>query len=115
MARCYCEKPFCIVASWHGSGTSMVASLEKAGADVARRVGWEPFDTGLLANMSQDVHTVFEEAVRLRDRVGRPSQLPVNQQQDAHSKEYNVCAGFTGTPCARVELDTIRRTSMVTA
>ncbi|WOG30474.1 hypothetical protein [Endozoicomonas sp. 8E] len=76
----------------------MVASLEKACADVARGLDWEPFDTGLLANMSQDVHTVFEEAVRLRDRVGRPFRLPVNQQQDAQSKEPTSVQALPGQP-----------------
>ncbi|WOG29810.1 calcium-binding protein [Endozoicomonas sp. 8E] len=65
-----------------GSGASMVAALEKACAFVARGLGWERFDTGLLANMNEDVHTVFQKAVKLRQQVGRSFQLPVHPQQD---------------------------------
>ncbi|WOG29805.1 TcdA/TcdB catalytic glycosyltransferase domain-containing protein [Endozoicomonas sp. 8E] len=65
-----------------GSAASMVAALEKACAFVARGLGWERFDTGLLANMNEDVHTVFQKAVKLRQQVGRSFQLPVHPQQD---------------------------------
>ncbi|WP_422452366.1 calcium-binding protein [Endozoicomonas sp. ALC066] len=69
------------------SEPSMAASLAKACTYVARGLGWESFDTGLMANMNEDVRTLFEEAVRLRKSVKKPFQLPVNRQQDAQGRE----------------------------
>uniref|UniRef100_UPI002149051F hypothetical protein n=1 Tax=Endozoicomonas sp. SESOKO3 TaxID=2828744 RepID=UPI002149051F len=63
------------------SENTWVTSLEKACAEVALGLGWERFDTGLLTNINQDVHILFNEAVTLREQVGKPFQLPVNPHE----------------------------------
>ncbi len=75
---------------------STLVALEKACTFVARGLGWKSFDTGLLANLKQDVDTIFHEAVALRRRVGRPFQLPVNQQPDAQGKEPTSVQALAG-------------------